>query len=57
MDDRLMLTPELERYLGVTEWTICRWIKYKDLPVYKIGGVNRFRKNEIDEWIVRYKKS
>ena len=52
-----MITPELQRYLGVAECTICRWIKDKGLPVYKLGGVNRFKKSEIDIWITKYKKS
>jgi len=57
MDDRLMLMPELEEYLRISKWTLYRWIKEKDLPVYKLGGLNRFRKSEIDEWIMRYKKA
>jgi len=56
MDGKLMSMPELAEYLHIGKWTLYRWIKEKGLPVYKMGGLNRFRKNEIDEWIMKYKK-
>ena len=52
-----MLMSELVEYLKISKWTIYRWIKEKDLPVYKIGGINRYRKSEIDEWITQFKKT
>jgi len=56
MDDNFMTMPELAEYLSIGKWTLYRWVKEKDLPVYKMGGLNRFRKSEIDEWVMRYKK-
>lgn len=57
MGEELMLLSELVAYLKISKWTLYRWIKDKGLPVYKIGGLNRFKKNEIDEWIMTFKKT
>ncbi len=57
MNDRFMLVAELEDYLRISKWTIYRWIKEKGFPVYKIGGKNLYRKNEVDEWVKQFKKA
>ena len=57
MEEQLILLPELIAYLKVSKWTVYRWIREKDLPVYKIGGLNRFKKSEIDEWIMKFKRT
>ena len=44
-------------YLQISKWTLYRWIKEKNIPVYQAGGVDRFRKNEIDEWLLAYRKN
>ena len=42
---------EIAEYLGVKPPTIRGWLKKKDLPAYKVGGVWRFRYSEVNEWI------
>jgi len=42
---------ETAEYLRISKWTLYRWIKDKNVPVKKLGGLDRFRKSEIDQWI------
>ena len=51
MDSRLMTLVETADYLRISKWTLYRWIKEKNVPVIKMGGLDRFRKIEIDQWI------
>ena len=38
-------------YLGVTRYTVFRWIKELEMPVRKVGGNWRFRVSEVEKWI------
>jgi excisionase family DNA binding protein len=42
---------EVAAYLKVTERTIYRLAGAKKIPAFKVGGVWRFRKGDIDAWI------
>ena len=42
---------EVAAYLKVTERTIYRLAGAKKIPAFKVGGVWRFRKMDIDAWI------
>ena len=42
---------EVAAYLKVTERTIYRLAGAKKIPAFKVGGVWRFRKTDIDDWI------
>ncbi len=42
---------EVAAYLKVTERTIYRLAGAKKIPAFKVGGVWRFRKTDIDAWI------
>lgn len=44
---------EAAKYLGVSQKTIRRWRDDRELPCHVIGGVVRFRRREIDEWVKR----
>jgi len=46
-----MTVQDVANYLQISIWTLYRWIKEKNMPVIKLGGLDRFRKNELDEWI------
>jgi len=45
-------TPELAAYLGVKESTIRYWVYVKYIPHIKFQSLVRFRKTEIDAWLV-----
>ena len=50
MEDRWLSMDEMCEYLGVSDDTIHRWIKTKQMPATKIGRCWKFRKNLVDGW-------
>lgn len=51
MEDIYMTIKELGKYLKVKQSTIYNWVNNDRIPVSKVVGQWRFRRNEIDEWI------
>lgn len=47
----IMTLPEVAACLKVTERTIYRLAGAKKIPAFKVGGVWRFRKADIETWI------
>src|SRR3990172_8396966 len=61
MTDGLMTVPELANHLKVELRTLCRYLKvhplaHKDaqLPAIRMGGRWRFRKEDIDQWLLQH---
>lgn len=52
-DTEILTIREVSTYLKVTERTIYRLSAAKKIPAFKVGGVWRFSKVEIDQWIHR----
>lgn len=50
-DLEVLTLPEVAVYLKVTERTIYRLAGSKRIPAFKVGGVWRFSRTEIDNWI------
>lgn len=50
MEDRWLSMDEICEYLGVSDDTIHRWIKAKQMPATKIGRCWKFKKALVDEW-------
>ena len=50
-DLEVLTLPEVAACLKVTERTIYRLAGAKKIPAFKVGGVWRFSKAEIDNWI------
>ena len=48
---RLMDVDELARYLKLRRQTIYNWLYNKKISGMKVGGVWRFDKREIDNWL------
>ena len=46
-----MTTREIARYLKLHEITIYKLSKEGEIPAIRIGGVWRFDKDKIDDWI------
>lgn len=55
MDDKWLSVDEIADYLGVKRDTIYKWINRRQLPGHKAGRLWKFRKNEVDEWILKGK--
>ncbi len=50
---QIMTLQELARYLGVHPITIYRLLKESSIPAIKIGGQWRFKKDVLDEWLLK----
>jgi len=53
----ILTLSEIAEYLKVAERTIYRLAGERKLPAFKVGGVWRFSRAEIDEWIRRQTKT
>jgi excisionase family DNA binding protein len=51
-EDRLLTAREAGRYLGFAEGTIRNKASRDELPHVKLGRTLRFRKSELDRWII-----
>ena len=52
MEDRWLSVDEIAAYLGIKRDTVYKWIDEKNMPAHKVGRLWKFRKQEIDEWVV-----
>jgi excisionase family DNA binding protein len=52
MDDKWLSVNEIADYLGVKRDTIYKWINRKQLPGHKVGRLWKFRKKDVDDWIL-----
>jgi excisionase family DNA binding protein len=53
-DEVLMMTVhEVATYLRVSKATVYKWAKTREIPALKIGGVWRFEKKAVEEWMKR----
>ena len=55
-NDDIITIKELADYLKIAEKTAYRFALEKKIPGFKVGTAWRFRKKEIDEWIVKQTK-
>ena len=51
-DSRWLSLEDLSVYLGIKQATVYKWIKRKGMPAHKAGKLWKFRKEEIDEWML-----
>jgi excisionase family DNA binding protein len=49
----IMTVKELADYLKIAEKTAYRFALEKKIPGFKVGAAWRFRRKEIDEWIMK----
>ena len=54
--NEIITVKELADYLKIAEKTAYRFALEKKIPGFKVGAAWRFRKKEIDEWIVKQTK-
>lgn len=48
---------EAAEHLGVTKDSIRNWIKKTDIPAHKVGKLWKFKKSELDEWVMSGKSA
>ena len=56
-DDKWIGIEEAANFLGVTKDTIRNWIKKNNIPAHKIGKLWKFRKSELNEWVLSGKSA
>ena len=42
---------EIAQHLGVSQDTIHRWIRKRNMPAHQIGRLWKFKVSEVDEWV------
>ncbi len=50
--DPLLTKKEAEKYLKISHQTLYLWMKHEGLPCFKVRRQLRFRKSELDEWLL-----
>ena len=50
--EALMTVRDVAKYLKVSPATVYKRVKEKKIPCHRIGRLWRFRREEIDEWLV-----
>lgn len=53
----LMNVDEIAEYLGIKPKTVYNWVSAEKIPVTKVGGRDKFRKAEIDNWLDQQTKT
>jgi excisionase family DNA binding protein len=53
MQDKLLTTEQVARYLKVDKFTIYRLVTQKKIPAFKVGNQWRFKKKMIDAWLAQ----
>lgn len=53
MDNEILTIREVAEYLKLAEKTVYRLVAEGKIPGFKVGGAWRFRKSEIDRWIIK----
>lgn len=51
MLEKMLTLKEVAEYLNVSENTVRRWSKMRQIPAIKIGRQWRYRKTDIDRWV------
>jgi PTS system nitrogen regulatory IIA component len=54
-DDPLMSVREIAAYLNVNISTIYMWSQKGQIPAMKIGTMWRYRRSEIEDWLLRHR--
>ena len=53
MQDALLTTSQVARYLKVDKFTIYRLVAQKKIPAFRVGSQWRFRKSMLDAWLMK----
>ncbi len=52
-----MTVRDVAEYLNVDPKTVYRMVNRGDLPGFKVGGIWRFQRADIDQWIAKQKEA
>ena len=51
LDQRWVSVDEIAAYLGVSRYTVYRWIEGRGLPAHRIGKFWKFKREDVDDWV------
>ena len=51
-ENRWMSAEEMAAHLGVKRDTVYKWRFRHQMPAHKVGKLWKFRKKEVDRWVV-----
>ena len=52
MEERWLSVEEIAAYLGINRDTVYKWIIRKNMPAHKLGRLWKFRRDEVDNWVL-----
>lgn len=50
-EDKIFSVKEVAEYLGVSDDLVHKKVRFFEIPFFKIGDLNKFKKSDIDKWI------
>ena len=53
MQEVLLTTEQVARYLKVDKFTVYRLVSKKKIPAFRVGNQWRFKKKMIEAWLMR----
>jgi excisionase family DNA binding protein len=53
MQENLLTTEQMARYLKVDKFTIYRLVTQKKIPAFKVGSQWRYKKRLVDDWLLK----
>jgi excisionase family DNA binding protein len=53
MQEKLLSTEQVARYLGVDKFTIYRLVTRKKILAFRVGNQWRFKKTLVDAWLMK----
>lgn len=53
MQENLLTTEQLARYLKVDKFTVYRLVARKKIPAFRVGSQWRFKRAMIDSWLMK----
>ena len=53
MQEILLTTQQVARYLKVDKFTVYRLVTQKKIPAFKVGNQWRFKKKMLDAWLIK----
>ncbi|HWP57273.1 MAG TPA: helix-turn-helix domain-containing protein [Candidatus Acidoferrales bacterium] len=51
MQEVLLTTDQVARYLKVDKFTVYRLVAQKKLPAFRVGNQWRFKRKMVDQWL------
>ena len=52
VEERWVSVEEIAEHLGVSKDSVYAWITSKSMPAHRIGKKWRFKRSEVDAWVV-----